>query len=130
MINGWAELRSRIDAALSAPDEEKPHDAGAWYWIQKIRARRPAHHNSWQWSNKEASRRLDEYFKEIMHKANFEAAALIADFGKQVPRAMLLALWGEGHFTYYSDSEERDACGDEITSAVERIAAKYGYRAE
>ena len=59
-----------------------------------------------------------------------EAAALIASYSRRVPRAMLVELWDEGHFTYYSDSEERDACGDEIASAVERIAAKYGYRAE
>jgi hypothetical protein len=57
-------FQSRLSSARE--QGEGPKDAGAWWWVQKIRARRPSHDNSWQWSNKDAARRLDDYFKQLL----------------------------------------------------------------
>ena len=69
------------------------------------------------------------YYINYKHTPD-EITALITAHSRTVPREMLEALWDEGHFTVYSDSEERNACGDEIAVAVTRIAEQFGYRAE
>lgn len=113
MIDGWADLRSRITAALSAPQPDAMEVVGLIVDIYR------------KADDDAAAREIGVGAEDVIYdKAKTEAASLIEDFGKRVPKAFVDDLYsiafGTGQGSNLMLPEE----------AKSRIADKFGVKVE
>ena len=93
-------ILSRIDSALAAPEPD------AMELVRQVR------------EGSVAGYTLSSNYWKL---TNSEAVALIEQYAKRVPRALLEEIWNDGYFDGVDQSKDVQ---------FEKIAAKYGYKVE